>query len=259
MPPTTPTKKGNASLTPYSRPSDKNATPVKSTSIPSSPAEKATTPTSSLFPASSREEKTNRSPSFLPSIETPDVSPRKPPKQYVFDFGKYNGRALSQVPGSYITWLKTKIRGGSFSQERYNGLRASLADDGGDDDGDLESDLISGPLLANWTPPALGLASSIFHEDVTCSPLWISENDAGHYFKLSSQYLGSLPKVAGGHGGLIGNAKARYYLFHVYEFVKTHASKAVADRALERFLQKNEGRVQEIYGMLGLGAGECCW
>lgn len=201
---------------------------------------------------------------------------------------------MSQVPGSYITWLKTKIRGGSFSQERYNGLRASLADDGGDDDGDLESDLISGPLLANCkflnlpktcfgtivfqhtairdfspkqllisfasgTPPALGLASSIFHEDVTCSPLWISENDAGHYFKLGSQYLGSLPKVAGGHGGLIGNAKARYYLFHVYDFVKTHASKAVADRALERFLQKNEGRVQEIYGMLGLGAGECCW
>ncbi|KAG4434930.1 hypothetical protein IFR05_009599 [Cadophora sp. M221] len=166
----TPTKKGNARLTPYSWPSEKTATCVKSTSIPSSPADMATTPATSLSPTSLWVGNTNRSPSLLSSIEIPDISPCCPPDE----------RTLHQVPDSYI---------------RPKGYISRKEDD------DSESDVISGPLLTDLyvsgKPPALGLANSIFQEDVTCSPLWVSENDVGGYFKLGRQYLESLPKAGG--------------------------------------------------------------
>ncbi|KAL2062988.1 hypothetical protein VTL71DRAFT_6060 [Oculimacula yallundae] len=257
MPPTTPTKSSSSRQSPYSKPSKKSITPIQRPSPPSTPSQKTTSKITSSPPASSPIE-TTPIPESRPSSPTcaeEYISPfSKPSKPYVINFGRHNGKRLSQVPDSYVQWLHTKIQDGWFAQDRYEDLRAALADDDG-----LDFEQISGPLLIDWKPPALGFAPSIFHEEVTCAPLWISETDTMQYFKLSRQYLGHLPKVAGGRQGVIGNAKARYYLFHVYDLVESHASKAVADRALESFLRKNEDKTQEIYGMLGLGVGECCW
>ncbi len=112
--------------------------------------------------------------------------------------------------------------------------------------------------LIRWAPSASSSASDTFIETLTGEPLWISEVDAGSYFILGRQYLKLLSDVRGGRGGFLGHTKHRYFLFHVYDLVKTHASKDIADEALAKFLEKNEQREWEIYGMLGLGAGECC-
>ncbi|CZS89818.1 hypothetical protein WAI453_002849 [Rhynchosporium graminicola] len=125
-------------------------------------------------------------------------------KPYVINFGRHHGKTLSQVPDSYVWWLQTKIKEGWFRQERYDDLRAALADDD-----DSASEQIPGPLSADWKPPALESTPSIFHDQVTSAPLWISEDDACRYFKLDRQYLEYLPKVSGGRHGVIRNAHPR--------------------------------------------------
>ncbi|KAH7323720.1 hypothetical protein BKA65DRAFT_481524 [Rhexocercosporidium sp. MPI-PUGE-AT-0058] len=157
MPPSIPTKRGDAYLTPYIRLSVKSSTPVKRTSIPSSPAEQTKTPATIISPASSSLEMAttpDQSPSIPLSIETRDSSLIAPLASQIshmlWNFGKHNGRTLSQIANGYIVWLKTKIRGGLFSQERFDELRVASEDD---DDDDSKSGVISGPLSIGYKYP----------------------------------------------------------------------------------------------------------
>ncbi|PVH83124.1 hypothetical protein DL98DRAFT_569961 [Cadophora sp. DSE1049] len=226
MPPTPP-KARNARYAAYTKPDKKIATVPKS----SAP----------MFPLS-------------PSSPLSRLSENPPPSEpYVIDFGTHKGKLLAEVSKSWISWVKGKILNGGFEEPRYDDLRDALRHWI-----DLETSSEPETLGEDheWNPPPLGFAPSTFHEEGTCQPLCISGSQIGQYFELAETVYENLPTIGGMHDVLLTNNKKRYYLLHVYDWVKTHSSEAEADAALEKFLRRND---PEMYGMLGFEVSEYYW
>jgi hypothetical protein len=86
----------------------------------------------------------------------------------------------------------------------------------------------------NWIPQLRTPMSPRFFGDLM-GELWISKNDARIYFGLTEPYYAVLKEH--GNGGLSRN---KFWVSQIWEAVAFHQSKAAADLALLRFVEKNE-------------------
>lgn len=73
--------------------------------------------------------------------------------------------------------------------------------------------------------------------------------------------LAELPRAHGGDFDLVtgapspfATARDKVWLVHVWDVVRMHRSRGVADEALGKLLEKNERREQEIFDAMGLEA-----
>ena len=100
------------------------------------------------------------------------------------------------------------------------------------------------------------MAPDRFRDDYTGDNLWISAWDSRNYFDLTRDHLINIPMAHGKNalGKPSGSTPTRpkYWLYDVWDFVRARDSQAIADRALRRFLTKNQRREGEIMEEMGL-------
>ncbi|KAI9048278.1 hypothetical protein LZ554_008073 [Drepanopeziza brunnea f. sp. 'monogermtubi'] len=192
--------------------------------------------------------------------KTPPQSDEQPRKKYVLDFGLNRGRALSDVPDEYVENLRERIRSGAFTPKPA--LVAALED----------HKPSKAAFKPTWTPPVLSHAPSVFQDEVF-GDLWIRYVDAQRFFGLNSDHFAVLPSadpprffgLKSNHFAVFpkaeasksSNSKGKYWLYHVYDIFTWHVSKDAADKALKAFLACYQGRVEDVWAGMGLGAGLC--
>jgi uncharacterized protein (DUF3820 family) len=173
---------------------------------------------------------------------------------YVMPFGKHMGKKLSTLPPSYLDWLSDSISSGGFPT--HPELKTALQSIGISHAPSITS------LNPHWTAPSIHLAPSDFYDWMSQEPLWITDSDARKYFEVGRELFAELPRAYGGEFDLFTGApnpfatareRERVWLVHVWDVVRTHKSRGVADEALGRFLEKNKRREQEIFDEMGLG------
>ena len=179
---------------------------------------------------------------------------------YILNFGTYAGQRLSDVPSTYTSWL---IRTGVH--RKRSDLAAALQ----------EAGLLVDHCSTDITDPAWRVPSvyettdSRFYESLTRSPLWISDVDVFHYFRLDEPLLSR----AGVH--LVSEAELKRstqypefltyskspkrWLYQVYAYARQISAVSgdgsrceSADEAVRHFLGKNQRREREIWNEMGL-------
>ena len=98
---------------------------------------------------------------------------------------------------------------------------------------------MSAPPNPIWKPPKLSEAYEHFRD----SGRDIS-SDAKKFFGLGPAHFKVLPKIAAG--------KCSYWLSHVWDFVKVHQSRVIADRGLGDMQRKHEDRMDDAFASYGL-------
>jgi Putative quorum-sensing-regulated virulence factor len=168
-------------------------------------------------------------------------------------FGKHMGKKLSTLPPSYLDWLSDSISSGRFPTRPE--LKTALQSIGISHPPSIPS------LNPHWRAPSIHLAPSEFYDWMSGEPTWITESDARKYFGVGREVLAELPRTRGGDFDLVTGApspfamaREKIWLVHVWDVVRTHRSRGVADEALGKFLEKNKRQEQEIFDAMGLGA-----
>jgi uncharacterized protein (DUF3820 family) len=172
---------------------------------------------------------------------------------YVMPFGKHMGKKLSTLPPSYLDWLSDSISSGGFPT--HPELKTALQSIGISHAPSIPS------LNPHWRAPSIHLAPSEFYDWMSGQPTWITDSDARKYFGVGREVLAELSRTHGVDFGLVtgapspfATAREKVWLVHVWDVVRTHRSRGVADEALGKFLEKNKRREQEIFDVMGLGA-----
>ncbi|KAF8846510.1 hypothetical protein BDZ45DRAFT_756039 [Acephala macrosclerotiorum] len=164
----------------------------------------------------------------------------KQESSYVMHSGAYQGLKLSEVPPSYLNWLKKSIdKKPNFFIPALRAASQEFPD----------SKPHKSVPPAGWTPPNGRFVPEKFKEGGYWEgdELWISAWDAKKFFGLRIGSLASIPLVDKG-------PKKRYWLYHLWDFSKFTRSRKEADAGLKAFLRKNEYRTEEIWDSMGLGA-----
>ena len=179
---------------------------------------------------------------------------------YILNFGTYAGQRLSDVPSTYTSWL---IRTGVY--RRRSDLAVALQEAG------LLVDHCSTDITDSaWRVPSVHETTDRrFYDPLTQFPLWISDVDVSHYFRLGEPLLSragvylvseaELRRVMEYPELLPYTKSPKRWLCRVYECarqiraVSGDSSRYVtADEALRDFLGKNQRREREIWDELGL-------
>jgi hypothetical protein len=94
-------------------------------------------------------------------------------------------------------------------------------------------DALLQPTRTSWTPPELSTAPGgrLCRFRHNGSDISIMQDDAHKFFKLSLGDLQCLPKSSA--------QENLYFLYHVWDFVKVHQSRLIADESFESFRRKD--------------------
>lgn len=212
---------------PSSRPNLKDAL-AKRTSSLSTPSKPAVSRAPLTPLSSSNPQPTNLGLSY--SIEA-----RTRPGECVLPFGKYKGMKLDDIDDSaYLHWVAEQICEGSMKLDPA--LVKSLTDMG------YTTSYNSGltPLKPDYRSPDLDKAPTVFRENRgkgRCA--WITETDVKIYFGVGPDYLARLPRA--NPNAAKSAAQATYYVYHVWDLVKEHGTKEMADEKRVAFSKKNRG------------------
>lgn len=217
------------------------------------------------------------SPPSPPPPTSSNIQHEKSP--YRLNFGKYVNKPLNEVPLTYIRFL-TKQRAhesrpdllGALTELAYTtdeertalllNQTTSPCPSSSSSRTKAKSRVLrkgspsSSPSLSSTKKKAAGTMKRRrkFFDSFTGEPLWITNRDAYKFFNVTESDLRSAGlRPMGGGGG-----SHRWDLFDVYSHQVPlsrlrHSSSDSLDQSLDRFLQKNSDREEEIFAMLGLG------
>jgi uncharacterized protein (DUF3820 family) len=181
---------------------------------------------------------------------------------YILSFGKYAGQKLTDVPPTYIDWLMaTKVH------DQRPDLAAALRKEGL-----LVENHTPDTIDPIWRAPTVHEAEFMdtrFFDDITQSPLWISDIDVSRYFRLGEPLLSKAGVYLVTEAALRrsteyvelltfpkGNVR---WLYQVYACAGRYGSVGAAadgrsgvEKALRDFLGKNRRREREIWLDMGL-------
>ena len=184
-----------------------------------------------------------------PSQDAVSKAEKVSPSIYLLKFGKYNGKALDEVPPSYVEYL-VENRVSDIYPDLSLALRAR---------GSLPSvpakRLADEQRLAKWEKPS-GYVDrrSRFFDRTANKALWISASDAFEYFEVDRQLLLSAMILP------ISGLPGRYYLNQVYacaQHFRTVTNGRTA-QALSAFLEKNARKERaRTAGVGALGSWFC--
>jgi len=180
---------------------------------------------------------------------------------YILDFGKYAGQKLRNVPRTYIDWLiATNVH------EKRLDLAAALREEGF-----LMENYTPDILESTWRAPNVHEATFMdtrFYDPLTQSPLWISDLDASHYFRLGEPLLSEAGVYSVSEADLRRSTEFRElltfpkapirWLYQVYACADRYRSVGDAtgggsavEKAFRDFLGKNRRREHEVLPAMG--------
>ena len=168
---------------------------------------------------------------------------------YLLKFGKYNGKALDEVPPSYVEYLV-----GNRVYDMYLDLSLALRARGSLPSVPTKR-LADEQRLAKWEKPT-GYVDrrSRFFDRTANKALWISASDAFEYFEVDRQLLLSAMILP------ISGLPRRYYLNQVYACAKHFrtVTNGRTAQALSAFLEKNARKERaRTAGVGALGSWFC--
>lgn len=164
---------------------------------------------------------------------------------YVLTFGTQKGKTLSECNAGYVYAIQNILKNPDNSIDSPE-LRAALKTY-------WDSSNTTEPEIVDWAPPTTRAPTRFRDGDCAAGrSLWISIGQTKTFFRLQHRYLSQLKPLKGDEG------QKRYWLYHVWDFVRVKDGQAVADAGLRRF--KKQKQVQssrsfdDVCASMGFGA-----
>lgn len=156
---------------------------------------------------------------------------------YVLDFGRHSGMELSDIPTDYLAWLLIKDRDDSLTTMTPK-IKRALVPHWKD----------AREKVDHWTQPKATFPARFLDFDE--NPLWITTKQASAIFGMELAHLIHLEPVDKTERFL------RYWLYHVWDFVRVRDDERVADACLNKFMATQRQREEDVWASMGLG--QCC-